>query len=83
MNICDRRTRVVTGTDKEKTLSVTTLNRPDNNTEKKDDEQTNTEPPKPCKDHGKNVRCMKCISGSSTARTQRVTGNVHGFKFNN
>ena len=49
---------------------------------KKKEEERETEPPKPCKDHAVNVRCFKCMSGSSGPRIRRLNGQIHGFKFN-
>ncbi|CAF4198361.1 unnamed protein product [Rotaria magnacalcarata] len=49
----------------------------------KEESEEENEPPKPCKDHPINVRCMKCISGSSGPRVRQLHGRIHGFKFNN
>ncbi|CAF1077627.1 unnamed protein product [Didymodactylos carnosus] len=47
----------------------------------KDDEELVTEPPKPCKNHAANVRCMKCTQNSSGLRIRQVHNNIHGFNF--
>jgi hypothetical protein len=52
------------------------------NSTAKQEEERETEPPKPCKDHASNVRCIKCISGSSGPRIRRFHDQIHGFKFN-
>ncbi|CAF3600704.1 unnamed protein product [Rotaria socialis] len=49
----------------------------------KEESEEENEPLKPCKDHPINVRCMKCISGSSEPRVRQLHGRIHGFKFNN
>lgn len=55
-----------------------------NQTSKTEDtEELVTEPPKPCKDHAANVRCMKCMQGSSGLRIRQVHNNIHGFNFQN
>ena len=50
-------------------------------TEEKE-EPTEDEPAKPCKDHPQNVRCFKCINGSSGPKIRHVHGQIYGFKFN-
>ena len=52
------------------------------NAPEKQEEEQETEPPKPCKNHGSNVRCFKCMNGSSGPRIRRLNGQIHGFKFN-
>jgi hypothetical protein len=42
-------------------------------------EEINNEPSKPCKDHASNVRCMKCMNGTSGLRIRRLHGSVYGF----
>ncbi|UJR24624.1 hypothetical protein I4U23_005998 [Adineta vaga] len=49
----------------------------------KDDEELVNEPPQPCKNHPVNVRCMKCMQGSSGPRIRQVRNNIHGFNFKN
>ena len=45
----------------------------------KEDEEQETEPPQPCKNHPINVRCMKCMNGSTGPRIRKIYGQVYGF----
>ncbi|CAF0935932.1 unnamed protein product [Adineta steineri] len=54
-----------------------------NSGERKESEQQPEEseknPPEPCKNHASNVRCMKCMVGSSGPRIRNIRGRIFGF----
>ncbi|CAF1059426.1 unnamed protein product [Adineta steineri] len=45
-------------------------------------EETENNPPEPCKNHASNVRCMKCMVGSSGPRIRNIRGRIFGFDSN-
>lgn len=49
--------------------------------EEEEEEESENNPPGPCKNHPSNVRCMKCMSGSSGPRIRNLSGRIFGFHF--
>ncbi|CAF2804909.1 unnamed protein product [Rotaria sp. Silwood2] len=52
--------------------------------QKEEQEQAESEnnTPELCKNHPSNVRCMKCMGGSSGPRIRNLHGHIFGFNFN-
>ncbi|CAF0960978.1 unnamed protein product [Adineta steineri] len=45
-------------------------------------EESENNPPEPCKNHASNIRCMKCMVGSSRRRIRNIHGRIFGFDSN-
>ncbi|CAI2180978.1 4610_t:CDS:2 [Funneliformis geosporum] len=44
-----------------------------------DEDEEDSEAPKPCKNHSPSVRCFRCLVGAKGKKVKRVSGNVYGF----
>ncbi len=48
----------------------------------KEEEEEEEQPAEPCKSHGPNVRCFKCLSKTKGPKISLINGtNIYGFKF--